>query len=68
MDLMICWGTTVRNRRVPISGFMVNLATDDRDKELKIIWESMVLRKCRMGNCHEEVMRPTWSLRLTDRI
>ena len=40
------WGTTVRNKRVPISGF-------------KIFWESMVLREYRMGDCHEEVVRPT---------
>ena len=56
MDLMIRWGTTVRNNRVPISGFMGTLAaTDDRDKELKTIWESMVLREYHMGDCHVEV-------------
>ena len=62
MDLMIRWGTAVRNdRRVPISGFMGTLATDNRDKELKqhTIWESKVLREYRMGDCHEGVMRPT---------
>ena len=68
MYLMIRWSTTVRNRRVPISFFMGTLATDDQDKELKIIWEFMVLREYRMGDCHEDVMRPTtWSLCLTDR-
>ena len=30
-------------------------ATEDRDEELKTIWESMVLRGYRMGDCHEEV-------------
>ena len=66
MDLMICWSTTVRNRKVPISVFMETLATDDRDnKELKTIWQFMVLREYRMGNwrdCDEDDMRPTWSL------
>ena len=62
MDLMIRWSTTVRNRRVPISVIMGTLATDDRDKHLKTIWEFMVLREYRMGNCHENVMRSTWSL------
>ena len=53
------WGTTVRNKRVPILGFMEIFATEDRDEELKTIWESMVLREYRMGDCHEEVVRPT---------
>ena len=53
------WGTTVRNKRVSISGFMGIFATEDRDGELKTIWESMVLREYRMGDCHEEVVRPT---------
>ena len=34
---------------------------DDRDEELKIIWECMVLREYRMGDCHEEVVRPLLS-------
>ena len=29
------------------------------ETELKTIWESMVLREYRMGDCHEEVVRPT---------
>ena len=53
------WGTTVRNKRVPISGFMGIFATEDRDEELKTIWESMVLREYRMGDYHEEVVRST---------
>ena len=61
MDLMIRWSATVRNRRLPISVFMGTLATDDRDKDLKAIWEFVVLREYRMGDCHEVVMRPTWS-------
>ena len=56
------WGTTVRNKGVPISGFMGIFATEDRDQELKTFWESMVLREYRMGDCHEEVVRPTQSL------
>ena len=55
------WGTTVRNKGVPISGFMGIFATEDRDQELKTFWESMVLREYRMGDCHEEVVRPTQS-------
>ena len=43
MDLMIRWSPTVRNRRVPILVFMGTSATDDRDKEMTIIWEFMVL-------------------------
>ena len=31
------WGTAVRNKRVPISGFMGSFATEDRDEELKTI-------------------------------
>ena len=53
------WGTTVWNKRVPISGFMGIFAAEDGDEELKTIWKSIVLRKYRMGNCHEEVVRPT---------
>ena len=34
-------------------------AAEDRDGELKTIWESMGLREYRMGNCHEEVVKPT---------
>ena len=34
-------------------------ATEDRDEEFKTIWESMVPREYRMGDCHEEVVRPT---------
>ena len=45
---------------------MGTLATDDRDKELKTIWEFMVLREYRMGDCHEDVMTPTWSLLQTE--
>ena len=41
MDLMTRWSTTVRNRKVPILVFMVTLATDDRDKEMTIIWKFM---------------------------
>ena len=62
MDLMIRWSTTVQNRRVPTSVFLGALATDDRDKELKTIWEFMALREFSIGDCHEDVMRPTWSL------
>ena len=40
-------------------GFMGIFATEDQDEELKTIWESMVLREYRMGECHEEVVRPT---------
>ena len=54
------WGATVRKKKVPISGFMGIFATEDRDEELKTIWESMVLREYRMGDCHEEVVRPTY--------
>ena len=43
---------------------MGTLATDDRDKELKTIWEFMVLPEYRMGDCHEDVMGPTWSLQM----
>ena len=64
MDLMIRWTTTVRNSLVPILVFMGTLATDDRDKEMTIIWEFMVFLG--YGDCHENVMRPTWSLRQTD--
>ena len=32
--------------------------TEDRDEELNTIWESMVLREYRTGDCHEEVVRP----------
>ena len=53
------WGMTIRNKRVPISGFMGIFATEDRDEELKTLWESMFLREYRMGDCHEEVVRPT---------
>ena len=53
------WGTTVRNKRVPISGFMGIFASEDRDEELKAVWKSMVFREYRMGDCHKEVMRPT---------
>ena len=35
--------------------------TEDRDEKSKTIWESMVLREYRMGDCHEEVVRPTFS-------
>ena len=39
------WGTTVRNKRVPISRFMrIFATTEDRDEELTRSWESMVLR------------------------
>ena len=64
MDLMmIRWSTTVRDRRALILIFMGTLATtDDRDKGLKTIWEFMVLREYRVGDCHEGVLRPTWSL------
>ena len=48
-----------RNKRVPISGFIGIFATEDRDEELKTIWESMVLREYLMEDCHEEVVRPT---------
>ena len=41
IDLMIRWSTTVRNRKVPILVFMETLGTDDRDKEMTIIWEFM---------------------------
>ena len=34
-------------------------ATEDRDEELKTIWESMVLPEYRMGDCREEVVRLT---------
>ena len=50
------WGTTVRNKRVPISGSIAIFATEDRDEELKTFWESMILREYRMGGCHEEVV------------
>ena len=60
MDLMIRLGTAVRNGRVPTSGFMGTFATDDRDKELKTIWKSVVLREYRMRDCYEEAMRPTY--------
>ena len=50
---------TARNKRVPISGFMGIFATEDRDEELKKICESKVLREYRMGDCREEVVRPT---------
>ena len=40
-------------------GFMGIFATEDQDEELKTIWESMVLREYRMGECHEEAVRPT---------
>ena len=68
MDLMIRWSTTVRNTVEEYCThlglvFMGTLATDDRDKELKTIWEFMVLREYRMGHCHDDVvMRPAWSL------
>ena len=39
---------------------MGTLATDDGDKEFKITWELMVLREYRVGDCHEDVMRPTF--------
>ena len=42
------WGTTVRNKRVPISGFMGIFATEDWDEELKTFWESMLLREYRI--------------------
>ena len=48
-------GTTVRNERVPISGFMGIFSTEDRDEELKTIWESMVLREHCMEDCHKVV-------------
>ena len=35
------------------------LLTEDRVEELNTIWESMVLREYRVGDCHEEVVRPT---------
>ena len=61
--LTIRWGTTVQNRRVPISVFMGTLATDDQDnKELTANWEFLVFREYRMGDWHENVMRPTCSL------
>ena len=31
----------------------------DSYEELKTFWESMVLREYRMGDCREEVVRPT---------
>ena len=49
------WGTTVRNKRVPVSGLMGIFATEDRDEELKTIWESMVLPEYHMGDCHQKL-------------
>ena len=37
-------------------------ATEDRDEELKTIWESTVLREYRMRDCPEEIGRVTSSL------
>ena len=34
---------------------------------LKTIWESMVLWEYRMGDCHEEVVRPTYKVSHFDR-
>ena len=40
MDLtLLCWSTTVRNRRVHILVFIGTFATDDPDKYLMSIWE-----------------------------
>ena len=68
MDLIIRWSTTVRNRRVPNSVFKGTLATDNRDKEMKTIWEFIVLREYRIGDYHEDVMGSTSSLFLQDMI
>ena len=59
MELVIYGARQFGIKRVPISGFMGIFATEDRDEELKTIWESMVPREYRMGDCHEEVVRPT---------
>ena len=47
-DLMKRWIMTVWNRRVTILVFMGTLATDDRDKVMKIVGEFMVLLGYRM--------------------
>ena len=64
MDLMIRWSTIARQFGIEeypyIIGlvFMWTLAIDDRDKELKTLWEFMVLWEYRRGDYHE-----VWSTR-----
>ena len=60
MDLRKRWSMPVRNGRVPILVFKGTLATDDRDKVIKIIWEFMVLLGYRIhGGLSGGFLRPT---------
>ena len=63
MDLMKRWSMPVRNGKVPILVFMGTLATDDRDRAMKIIWEIMVLLGyCVYGGLSRGCLRLTLSL------
>ena len=54
MDLTICWSTTFRNRRAPITILEGTFASDG-------IYGFALLKYC-MGDCHEDGIRPTYSL------